>query len=88
MRVLVATYIDIISRPRRLWKRRLCPAFVERTQLNNNIPNEDRGQRPSSGMLFPRDYQDDADSLWDKNDDDYDTRKRRGENTQRNRLLI
>lgn len=46
--------------------------FRRSNQLNN-IPNEDRGQRPNSVMLFPGDYQDDADSMWDDDDvDDYE----------------
>ena len=46
--------------------------FRRTNQLNNNIPNEDRGQRPKSVMLFPGDYQDDAESMWDDDGDDYD----------------
>lgn len=43
--------------------------FRRSNQLKN-IPNEDRGQRPNSVMLFPGDYQDDAESMWDDYDDD------------------
>ncbi|GAX20969.1 small subunit ribosomal protein S9 [Fistulifera solaris] len=51
--------------------------FRRSNQLSH-ILNDDRGKRPNSVMLFPGDYQDDAESMWDDDEDDYEASETMG----------